>query len=70
MFLPGPPFVAEGNEFDKRIEGNLAICAKPQKMFKKIKINEAIALQQCAAVASQSQRNVILTGVECKDAKT
>lgn len=28
-FLPAPPFVAEGNEFDKRIEGNLARCAKP-----------------------------------------
>lgn len=27
--LTGPPFVAEGNEFDKRIEGNLATCAKP-----------------------------------------
>lgn len=28
-FLTAPPFVAEGNEFDKRIEGNLARCAKP-----------------------------------------
>lgn len=29
VFLTGPPFVAEGNGFDKRIEGNLAMRAKP-----------------------------------------
>lgn len=51
-FLTGPPFVAEGNGFDKRIEGNLAMCAKPpeQAPF----VNQATASQQRATVASQS----------------
>ncbi len=51
-FLTGPPFVAEGNGFDKRIEGNLAMCAKPlNKPF----VNQATASQQRATVASQSK---------------
>lgn len=50
-FLIGPPFVAEGNGFDKRIEGNLAVCATPRnKPF----VNEATASQQRATVALQS----------------
>lgn len=50
-FLTGPPFVAERNGFDKRIEGNLAMCAKTlNKPF----VNEARASQQRATVALQS----------------
>lgn len=51
-FLTGPPFVAEGNGFDKRIEGNLALCAK---VVNKAFVSESTASQQNATVALHSK---------------